>query len=92
MADMNIRKTLEEDGLTVELLKADKVATESILERLLKYIWDKEEIPSGWTKGKIIKVPKKGDLTVCGAAQEVHFNLAILPKIRSSYKKIVYLF
>ena len=52
------------DGLTVELLKVNNIATEWILQELFKVIWDTEEIPSGWAKGIIIKVPKKGDLTV----------------------------
>ena len=65
MSDMKNRKAPGRDGITVELLKADKIITESILEELFRVICDTEEIPSRWTKGIIIKIPKKGDLTVC---------------------------
>ena len=71
MSDMKNRKAPGRDGITVELLKADNIITESILEELFRVIWDTEEIPSGWTKGIIIKIPKKGDLTVCDNSRGV---------------------
>ena len=71
MSDMKNRKAPGRDGITIELLKADNIITESILEELFRVIWDTEEIPSGWTKGIIIKIPKKGDLTVCDNSRGV---------------------
>ena len=71
MSDMKNRKAPGRDGITVELMKADNIITESILEELFRVIWDTEEIPSGWTKGIIIKIPKKGDLTVCDNSRDV---------------------
>ena len=71
MTDMKNRKAQERDGITVKLLKADNIITESILDELFMVIRDTEEIPSSWTKGIIIKIPKKGDLTVCDNSRDV---------------------
>ena len=54
MSDIKNRKAPGRDGITVELLKADNIITESILEELFRIIWDTEEIPSSWTKGKLL--------------------------------------
>ena len=54
MSDMKSRKASGRDGITVELLKADNIITESLLEELFRIIWDTEEIPSSWTKGKLL--------------------------------------
>ena len=54
MSDMKSRKAPGRDGITVELLKADNIITESLLEELFRIIWDTEEIPSSWTKGKLL--------------------------------------
>ena len=70
-SDIKNRKAPGRDGITVELLKADKIVIGSILEELFKVIWDTEEIPNSWTKGIIIKIPKKGDLTVCDNSRDV---------------------
>ena len=59
MSDMKNRKAPGRDRTTIELLKADNIITESILEELFRVIWDGEEIPSGWTKRIIIKIPRK---------------------------------
>ena len=71
MSDMKNRQAPGRDEITVELLKADSIITESILEELFRVIWDTEEIPSGWTKEIIIKIRKKGDLTVCDNSRGV---------------------
>ena len=47
-------------------MKADPATTADILERLLRRIWELENLPEDWRKGLIIKLPKKRDLTKCG--------------------------
>ena len=54
------------DSITVDLLKVDTEATATVLEVLFKQIWDKEKVPEDWSKGLIVKLAKKGDLTDCG--------------------------
>ena len=46
-------------------MKADPATTADILERLLRRIWELENLPEDWRKG-LIKLPKKRDLTKCG--------------------------
>ena len=36
-----------------------------MLYGLFEKIWEKEEIPSEWKEGLLIKIPKKGDLGLC---------------------------
>ena len=29
-------------------------------------IWEEEQVPDDWTKGILVKLPKKGDRSICG--------------------------
>ncbi|KAK7101726.1 hypothetical protein V1264_020063 [Littorina saxatilis] len=53
------------DCLNAELFKTDPETSAAILQPLFEEIWKKEEVPSEWTKGIIIKLPKKGALNDC---------------------------
>lgn len=53
------------DNITPEMLKADIEVTATIFQDLLKDVWEKEEIPEDWKKGLLIKIPKKGDASLC---------------------------
>lgn len=53
------------DNIPPEVLKANPEATADILHRLLKQIWEEEAVPTEWKRGLLVKIPKKGDLTVC---------------------------
>ena len=50
------------DSIHAEMLKADIEASTKILTDLFRTIWTKDTIPADWTKGLIVKLPKKGDL------------------------------
>jgi len=39
--------------------------SEDVLLDLCNQIWSKEQLPEGWKKGLLIKLPKKGDLSHC---------------------------
>ena len=39
--------------------------SEEVLLDLCNQIWSKEQVPEGWKKGLLIKLPKKGDLSHC---------------------------
>ena len=54
------------DNIAAEVLKIDIDTTASEMEKLFREIWDAEEVPDEWKQGLIVKLPKKGDLTVCG--------------------------
>ena len=44
------------DEVSPDVLKADPATTADILERLLRRIWELENLPEDWRKGLIIKL------------------------------------
>lgn len=58
-------KSPGQDNLDAELFKADPELAATILQPLFTAIWEGEEMPDDWTKGLIVKIPKKGALTDC---------------------------
>jgi hypothetical protein len=53
------------DNLPPEIFKTYQHTVANILEPLCKKVWESGQIPSEWKQGRIIKLPKKGDLTEC---------------------------
>ena len=53
------------DNLNAELFKADPELAATILTPLFTKIWELKEIPTDWSRGVIIKIPKKGSLSDC---------------------------
>ena len=53
------------DDITGEMLKSGGKKLEEWLTRICKIVWKNEKPPEDWKKGVIIKLPKKGDLTIC---------------------------
>jgi hypothetical protein len=60
-----------EDQISAEMLKADIEQTSLELQKIFDIIWEKETVPTQWTKGLIFKIPKKGNLQVCGNCRGV---------------------
>ena len=58
-------KAVGPDDIPAEALKADLKTTVEILYSLFENIWEKEEVPTNWKEGYLIKLPKKGDLSNC---------------------------
>ena len=56
-------KTAGIHQINAELLKVEEHLTPTILTDMLQKIWTTEEIPTFWSTGLIVKLPKKGDLT-----------------------------
>ena len=48
-----------------ELFKADPELAATILTPFFTKIWEQEEIQSDWSRGVVIKIPKKGSLSDC---------------------------
>uniref|UniRef100_A0A3P9MG11 Reverse transcriptase domain-containing protein n=1 Tax=Oryzias latipes TaxID=8090 RepID=A0A3P9MG11_ORYLA len=53
------------DNLNAELFKTDTETASKILQPFFKTVWISASIPEEWTKGVIIKIPKKGTLSEC---------------------------
>ena len=58
-------KSPGQDNLDAELFKADPELAADILQPLFTSIWEGEKVPDDWTKGVIVKIPKKGALNDC---------------------------
>lgn len=54
------------DNIFPEALKACPDVTTNMLYPLLVDIWNEETLPEDWQIGLLVKIPKKGDLTLCG--------------------------
>ena len=63
--NLKLNKSPGGDQITAEMLLADLDTAVEVLTDLLNKIWRKEKLPEDWTKGIIIKLPKKGDLSIC---------------------------
>ena len=59
------RKSPGVDEITAEVLKVDTETTATVFHSLFQHIWKHQAIPADWTKGIVIKLPKKGDLSDC---------------------------
>lgn len=60
-----MQQPLEEDPKINTAMPADTEVTATICQDLLKDVWEKEEKPRNWKNGLIIKIPKKGDTSLC---------------------------
>ncbi len=47
------------------MLKADLLTSTRVLTDLFQDIWNSDTIPEDWSKGLIVKVPKKGNIKSC---------------------------
>ncbi|XP_075150688.1 uncharacterized protein LOC142224787 [Haematobia irritans] len=54
-----------ENGIPPELLQVDAVISATIIQPHVQDAWTNELLPVDWTKGTIIKLPKKDDLKLC---------------------------
>ena len=52
------------DNIVAELLKADIKTTTQKLHEVIQMIWVNKVMPHEWLKGLIIKLPKKGNLSL----------------------------
>lgn len=52
------------DNIQAELIKAGDAAA-NLLHPLIQQVWHEERVPNEWKKGIIVKIPKKGDATLC---------------------------
>ena len=63
--DLKNGKAPWQDQLNAELFKCHPELAAEILLPLFAKVWNGEGIPSDWSKGVIIAIPKKGTLSDC---------------------------
>ena len=89
--NMKSGKTPGADGVSAEMLKAGgDIITETLTE-IFKEIWEEEEIPVDWKTGLIVKLPKKGDLSLCKNWRGITL-LSIIVRVAMSRKKRSFIF
>ena len=82
--DMKNGKATGIDNITVEMMKANIDTTVNALHDTFRLIWEEEGIPEDCSKGLIVKLPKKGDLTNCGNWRGITLMPAAAKVISSS--------
>jgi len=73
------------DNITAELLKADIETATDQIHKITSIVWNTEQIPDDWRKGIIIKLAKKGDLTICGNWR----GITLIPIVTKIMSKII---
>lgn len=53
------------DNILPEVIKAMDNISVNALHHRTNRIWNEEQIPDDWRKGLLVKLPKKGDLSLC---------------------------
>ena len=53
------------DNIAAEMLKADVEVTTSLLHPIIEEVWESGIVPEEFTDALIIKLAKRGDLTIC---------------------------
>jgi hypothetical protein len=56
-------KSPDIDQIPVELVKAGGRTIRYEIQKLINYIWNKEELPEEWKKSIILRIYRKGDKT-----------------------------
>ena len=73
------------DNITGELLRADMETATDQIHKITSMVWSKEQTPDDWRKGLIIKLAKKGDLTICGNWR----GITLIPNVTKIMGKII---
>jgi hypothetical protein len=62
---LNRYKSPGVDQIPAELIQAGGGTLRSELHKLIKLIWNKEELPHQWKESIVVPIHKKGDKTEC---------------------------
>ena len=90
-------KSAGPDNIPAEVLKADISTSVNMLHGLLVKIWDQEYIPTEWREGILVKLAKKGDLSLCKNYRGIMLlstagkvlNRIILERVREAVDRIL---
>ena len=84
-----------EDSVTADMLKADHTTSTKSLKKLFNKVWEEEKVPEAWKRGIIVKLPKRGDLSVCANLRGIDllsvsgkiFCRVLLQRVRQSIER-----
>ena len=62
---LKCNKAAGPDNIPPELLVHCPDIVETVIYPLIINVWQQEKLPDDWKEGLIVKLPKKGDLTLC---------------------------
>ena len=82
---MKSGKAPGDDRVSADMLKAGGEIIVRPLVELFEGIWEKEDIPSDWKTGLIIKLPKKGDLRMCNNRR----GITLLPVTSKGFSRVI---
>jgi hypothetical protein len=75
IAKMKRYKSPDKDQILAELIQAGGEILRSKIHKLIRSIWNKEELPDQWKESIIVPVHKKGDKTDCSFYREISLFL-----------------
>jgi hypothetical protein len=61
------------DQIPAELIQAGGGTLRSEIHKLIKFIWNKEELPHQWKESVLLPINKKGDKTDCSNYRGISF-------------------
>ena len=61
LGDMKSGKAPSIGSITADILRIDTDTTVNVLHELFNKIWEEKSVPADWSRGLIIKLPKKGN-------------------------------
>ena len=61
------------DNIPPEAFKEGGPCTLEALHRILNFVWEKDVIPDDWKRGLLVKLAKKGDLSLCSNWRGIMF-------------------
>ena len=84
-----------EDRVTADMLKAYPTTSAKSLKKLFNKVWEEEKVPEAWKRGIIVKLPKRGELSVCGNWRGINllsvsgkiFCRILLQRVRQSIER-----
>ena len=59
------------EAIHAETLYVNLPTSVGVLSPFFNEVWEREEIPEDWRKGLIVKIPKKGDISVCDNSRRI---------------------
>jgi hypothetical protein len=81
---MKNKKAAGLDNIPAKILKSDTSKAADMFLPLFQEIWQGERFPREWKEGIVIKITKKGDLSLCNNWQGITLQVVISKILKKS--------